>query len=126
MTSIAWSTFDAKHHRRLRSQCCDERRMWVAEWNEFVVTDESCICLQHHDVRIRVWRHRGERMLISFIMHQHTGPATGIITWGGIGYHSRIPLVRIVDTLNSLRYISEVLEPVVLPCLQVLATAIFH
>ncbi|GFW04209.1 uncharacterized protein TNCV_2669741 [Trichonephila clavipes] len=26
-------------HRRLRHQCCDERRMWAAEWNEVVFTD---------------------------------------------------------------------------------------
>ncbi|GFT64167.1 uncharacterized protein TNCV_3784561 [Trichonephila clavipes] len=37
--------------------------MWAEKWNEVVFTDESRICLQHHDGRIRVWRHRGERML---------------------------------------------------------------
>ncbi|GFW49954.1 transposable element Tcb1 transposase [Trichonephila clavipes] len=57
-------------------------------------------------------------------MHRHTGPAPGIMVWGGIGYHSRTPLVRIAGTLNSQSYISEVLEPVVLPYLQALATAI--
>ena len=36
------------------------------------------------------------------------------------------PLVRIAGTLNSQRYISEVLEPVVLPYLQGLPTAIFQ
>ncbi|GFX26071.1 transposable element Tcb1 transposase [Trichonephila clavipes] len=51
-----------QNHRRLRHEWCDERRMWVAEWNEVVITDESRICLQHHDGRIRVWRHLGERM----------------------------------------------------------------
>ncbi|GFX99916.1 transposable element Tcb1 transposase [Trichonephila clavipes] len=45
---------------------------------------------------------------------------------GGIGYHSRTPLVRIACTLNCQRYISEVLEPVALPYLQGLATAIFQ
>ncbi|GFY07787.1 transposable element Tcb1 transposase [Trichonephila clavipes] len=59
-------------------------------------------------------------------MHRHTGPAPGIMVWGGIGYHSRTSLVRIAGTLNSQRYISEVLEPVVLPYLQSLATAIFQ
>ncbi|GFV62181.1 transposable element Tcb1 transposase [Trichonephila clavipes] len=49
--------------------------MWVAEWNEVVLTDESRICMQHHDDRIRVWRYRGERMLNSCVMHLHTGPA---------------------------------------------------
>ncbi|GFX41932.1 transposable element Tcb1 transposase [Trichonephila clavipes] len=115
-----------QNHRRLRGQWCEERRMWAAEWNEVVFTDESRIRLQHHDGRIRVWRHRGERILNSYVMHRHTGFAPGIMVWGGIGYHSRTPLVRITGTLNSQRYISEVLEPVVLPYLQGLATAIFQ
>ncbi|GFW66329.1 transposable element Tcb1 transposase [Trichonephila clavipes] len=64
-------------------------------------------------------------MLNSGVMHRHTGSAPGIMVWGGIGYHSRTPLVRIIGTLNSQRYISEVLELVVLPYLQGIATAIF-
>ncbi|GFV59818.1 transposable element Tcb1 transposase [Trichonephila clavipes] len=86
-----------QNHRRLHHQWCDERRMWSAEWNEVVFTDESRICLQHHDGRIRVWEHRGERMLNSCVMHHHTGPASGIMVWSGIGYHSRTLLVRIAD-----------------------------
>ncbi|GFY21300.1 transposable element Tcb1 transposase [Trichonephila clavipes] len=115
-----------QNHRRPRCQWCDETRMWVAEWKEVVLTEESRICLQHHDVRIRVWRYRGERMLNSCVIHRHTGPAQGIMVWGGIGYHSHAPLVRIAGTLNSQHYISEVLEPVVLSYLQGLATAIFQ
>ncbi|GFV59435.1 transposable element Tcb1 transposase [Trichonephila clavipes] len=68
-----------QNHRRLRHQWCDERRMWVAEWNEVVFTGELRICLQHHDGRIRVWRHRGENILNSCVMHRHTGPAPGIM-----------------------------------------------
>ncbi|GFV98206.1 transposable element Tcb1 transposase [Trichonephila clavipes] len=59
-------------------------------------------------------------------MHRHTSPAPGIMVWGGIGYHSRTPLVRIVGTLNSQCYISEVLEPVDLTYLKGLATALFQ
>ncbi|GFW73900.1 transposable element Tcb1 transposase [Trichonephila clavipes] len=69
-----------QNHRHRRRQWCDERRIWVAKWNEVVFTDESRICLQHHDGRTRVCQ----------------------------------------------RYISEVLEPVVLPYLLGLATAIFQ
>ncbi|GFY18324.1 transposable element Tcb1 transposase [Trichonephila clavipes] len=65
-------------------------------------------------------------MLNSCVMHRHTGPSQGIMIWGGIGYHSRTPLVCIAGTLNSQRYISEVLDPVVLPYFQGLATAIFQ
>ncbi|GFU60619.1 transposable element Tcb1 transposase [Trichonephila clavipes] len=65
-------------------------------------------------------------MLNSCVIHRHTSPAPGIMVWGGIGYHSRTPLVRIAGTFNSQRYISEVLEPVVFPYIQGLATAIFQ
>ncbi|GFU85593.1 transposable element Tcb1 transposase [Trichonephila clavipes] len=68
-----------QNQRRLRCQWCDERRMWVAEWNGFVLINESYICLQHHNGRIRVWRHRGERMLNSWVLHHHTDPAWGIM-----------------------------------------------
>ncbi|GFW47851.1 uncharacterized protein TNCV_251801 [Trichonephila clavipes] len=111
-----------QNHGCLRRQLCDERSMWAAEWNEVVFTDESRICLHHYGGRIRVCRHRRERML----NNHHTGPAPDIMVWGGIGYHSRAPLVRIAGTLNSQRYISDVLEPVVFPYLQGLVTAIFQ
>ncbi|GFX86008.1 transposable element Tcb1 transposase [Trichonephila clavipes] len=68
-----------QNHRRLHRQWCAKRRMWAAEWNEVVFTDESHIFLQHHDGRIRVWRHRRERMLNSCVMPRHTGPAPGIM-----------------------------------------------
>ncbi|GFW32239.1 transposable element Tcb1 transposase [Trichonephila clavipes] len=53
--------------------------MSLAEWIGVVFTDESRICLQHHDGRIRVWKQRGERMLNSCVMHRHTAPAPGIL-----------------------------------------------
>ncbi|UYV75151.1 K02A2.6-like [Cordylochernes scorpioides] len=81
-----------QNHRRLRRQWCDERRMWMAEWNEIVFNDESRFCLQHHDGRIRVWKHRGERMLNSCVMHRHTGPAPGIMLHDG-----RIRVCAIVE-----------------------------
>ncbi|GFT07618.1 storkhead-box protein 1 [Trichonephila clavipes] len=113
-------------HRRLRRQWCDERRMWVAEWNEVVCTEESCICLQHHDGRIRVWRHHGKRMLNSCIIHRHSGPAPGIMVWGGIGYHYLTPLVRIAGTLNSRTLHFRGVGEVVLPYLQGLVTSTFQ
>ncbi|GFT90607.1 uncharacterized protein TNCV_3127941 [Trichonephila clavipes] len=65
-------------------------------------------------------------MLNSCVMHRHTGPAPGIMVWGGIGYLSLTPLLRITGSLNSQLYISEVLEPVVHLYLQGLATAMFQ
>ncbi|GFW72453.1 transposable element Tcb1 transposase [Trichonephila clavipes] len=80
-----------------------------------VFTDKSRFSLQHHDGRIRVWRPRGERLLNCYVLHRHSGPAPGIMVWGGIGFHCRTHLLRIGGTLNSQPYISEMLEPVVLP-----------
>ncbi|GFT19261.1 transposable element Tcb1 transposase [Trichonephila clavipes] len=59
-----------QNHRRLRRQWCDERRMWALSWNAIFFSEESRICLQHHDGRSRFWRHRGGRMLNSCIMHR--------------------------------------------------------
>ncbi|GFU75336.1 transposable element Tcb1 transposase [Trichonephila clavipes] len=100
--------------------------MSASEWNKVVFTDESRNFLQHHDGRFRVWRHRGERMLNSCVTHRKTGSAPGVMVLGGIEYHSRTPLVRIAGNLNSQRYITELLEPVVLPYIQRLVTAIFQ
>ncbi|GFV58489.1 transposable element Tcb1 transposase [Trichonephila clavipes] len=55
-TSIACLPL-TQNHIRLRHQWCEEKRMWEAEWNEVVSTDESRICLQPHDARIRVCTH---------------------------------------------------------------------
>ncbi|GFW83844.1 transposable element Tcb1 transposase [Trichonephila clavipes] len=65
-------------------------------------------------------------MLNSCVMHRHIGHAPGIMVWDGIEYHSSTHLVRIAGTLNSQRYISEVLEPVVFPYLQDMVTSIFQ
>ncbi|GFU08299.1 transposable element Tcb1 transposase [Trichonephila clavipes] len=86
--------------------------MWAEECKEVLFTEESRICLQHHYVQIRFWRHNGERMLNSFVMHRITGPAPPHWYYDsvGIGCHSRTPLVRIYGTLNIQRYISEPIE----------------
>ncbi|GFS82519.1 hypothetical protein TNCV_2469771 [Trichonephila clavipes] len=78
------------------------------------------------DRRIVCAWYRGERLLNSCVMHRHTGPAPGIMVWSDIGFHYRTPLVHIAGTLNNQRYISEVLEPMVLPYIQRLLSAIFQ
>ncbi|GFT33781.1 transposable element Tcb1 transposase [Trichonephila clavipes] len=99
-TSILLGLPLTQNHRRLSRQWCYEIRMWVAEWNEVVFTDESRICLQHNDGRIRVWRHRGERMLNSYVMHRHTGPVPGIMGLATAIFqldNARLHVVRIVQ-----------------------------
>ncbi|GFY05745.1 transposable element Tcb1 transposase [Trichonephila clavipes] len=74
-----------QNHRRLRRQWCDERRMWAAAWNEVAFTDESRICLQHHDGRIRVWREDAEQL-------RYAPPHWSCTGYYGIGYHYHTPL----------------------------------
>ncbi|GFT55702.1 hypothetical protein TNCV_1424421 [Trichonephila clavipes] len=60
-------------------------------------------------------RYYVEKLLNSFVMHRHTGPASGIQVWGGIRFHCPTPLVRMADTLNSQRTISDELKTAVIP-----------
>ncbi|PRD28553.1 UNVERIFIED_CONTAM: hypothetical protein NCL1_32012 [Trichonephila clavipes] len=62
-----------ENHRRLRSQWGD-----TTEGNDIVLT-ESRFFLQHHDGRIRAWRHRGERLLNYSVMLRHIGAAPSIM-----------------------------------------------
>ncbi|GFX95749.1 uncharacterized protein TNCV_4886751 [Trichonephila clavipes] len=62
---------------------------------------------RYQDGRIRVRWHRGERTLAACIRHRHPGPPPDMMTWGTIGYTSRLPFVHIDGTLNSARYISD-------------------
>ncbi|GFX16322.1 transposable element Tcb1 transposase [Trichonephila clavipes] len=59
-----------------------------------LLTSNASVC-NTYDGRIRVWRHRRERMLSSCVMHHHTGLPPSIMVWSGIGYHSRTLLGRI-------------------------------
>ncbi|GFV64962.1 transposable element Tcb1 transposase [Trichonephila clavipes] len=112
------------HHRNLRRNLYDELQKWTKIWNDIVFTDESRFCLQHHDGRIRLRRHRGDRMLNSCVMHRHTGPEPSIVErdWISLSY----PSVLIATTPNIQCYICEVLEPVILPYIQCLPSAIFQ
>ncbi|GFW42306.1 transposable element Tcb1 transposase [Trichonephila clavipes] len=111
-----------QNHRRLRRQWCDEKGCGRQKGMKLsLLMSHAYVCNT-----TMVGFESGDLVERGCVMHHHTGPAPGIMVWGGIGYHSRTPLVRIAGTLNSQRYISEVLEPVVLPYLQGLATAIFQ
>ncbi|GFY06124.1 transposable element Tcb1 transposase [Trichonephila clavipes] len=59
------------------------------EWRDDFFPDESRFCLQHLDGRIRVRWHRGECTLRVCIRHRHSGPSSGMMIWGAIGYTSQ-------------------------------------
>ncbi|GFY20168.1 uncharacterized protein TNCV_208001 [Trichonephila clavipes] len=59
-------------------------------------------------------------------MYRHTSPIPSIMFWDSIGVDCHTSVVHIACTLNSQRYISEVLESVVLPYIQCLLSAILQ
>ncbi|GFT35073.1 transposable element Tcb1 transposase [Trichonephila clavipes] len=59
-------------------------------------------------------------------LYRYTNLGPGIMVWGWYWISLSSPLVRIAGTLNSQRYISKVLEPVVRPYIQRLRSAIFQ
>ncbi|GFU36480.1 transposable element Tcb1 transposase [Trichonephila clavipes] len=101
-TLVEFESGDTVERRRMLNSCCP---MHPPHWS---------FSTGYYGNSGRHWN--------SCVMHRHTGPL-GIMAWGGIGFSS---LVRIAGTLNSQLYISEVFEPVVLPYLLGLATAIFQ
>ncbi|GFV03604.1 transposable element Tc1 transposase [Trichonephila clavipes] len=90
----------------LRLQWSDEEGCERQNGMKVIFTDESRVCLQHPNGGIQSGTL--ERIAQHLRYAPHTGPAPGIMVWGGIGYRSRAPLLRIAiaGTLNSQRYIS--------------------
>ncbi|GFV21638.1 transposable element Tcb1 transposase [Trichonephila clavipes] len=113
------------NHRRWRHQWRDEWWSRTTERKGVAFTDGSRFCLQHHGSRIPVLR-RCERLLNCCVMYCPTSPTPGIMVWGDIRFNCHTLLVCIAGTLNSQCYITKVLEPMVLPYIQSLPSAIFR
>ena len=113
-------------HRSLRLAWCRERRLWNNEWDKIVFSDESRFCLYQNDSRVLVRRRRGERGNVACIRTRHTAPTQGIMVWGAISYNWKSRLIRLNDTVNSQRYIDEILLPEIVPHIQVHPAAIFQ
>ena len=97
------------------SQClqwCVQLQTWTHEWNDDIFSNGSRFCFQHHDGRMRIWRHRGVHTLVACSWHRHIVPSPGVMVGGDTGYTSWSPLVCIGGTLNSGHYISVVLRHV--------------
>ena len=57
---------------------------------------------------------------------RHTGPSPGIMVWGGIMFDHRTPLVLVDGSLTTDRYVTQVVEPVVLSLLQGTPNTVFQ
>ncbi|GFU75966.1 transposable element Tcb2 transposase [Trichonephila clavipes] len=77
--------------------------------------DESIFNLSSDDNRVRVWRHRGERLNPAFDLQRHTAPTAGVMVWGVIAYNTQSLIVLIHGTITAQRYVHDILQPHVLP-----------
>ena len=79
-------------------------------------TDEAKFCRRSSDRTIRVWRRRGEnRYAENVVSTSELFGGGGVLVWGGICIGGRSELVIIRQNFYSQRYISDILEPHVLP-----------
>ncbi|GFY24631.1 transposable element Tc1 transposase [Trichonephila clavipes] len=114
------------NHRRLRLQWAHEQRAWQTDWHQVVFSDESRFSLWDHDGRIRVRRSAGECYLPECVIERYSGLTSGVMVWGAISCNEWSNLLRIEDNLNSNKYVHEVLQPEVVPFLQVIPGAMFQ
>lgn len=103
-------------HRRARLCWAQRHRHWTRQqWGRVLFTDESRFCLRSIDGRLKVWRRRGERFASCCLQRKVAFSGGSVMIWGGIRNRRKTTAVIISGTLNSRRYISEILEPHVVP-----------
>lgn len=106
------------NHTYQRLQWCQEQRQWNVKWECIMFSDKSRFNPMN---RIPIHRYSGKQHLEGCIAEHHmcsTTPST--LAWDVISFHACSCLLWITGTMSSQRYITEVLEPEVLPLLQTL------
>ncbi|GFU05957.1 transposable element Tcb2 transposase [Trichonephila clavipes] len=104
---------------------CARGNWTAAEQNQVVFSDEFRFNLSSDDIRVHVWRPRGERLDPAFALQQHTTSTAGVMIWGAIAYNTRSPIVLIRGTMTVQRYVQDILQPHMLSLKQRLLGAIF-
>ena len=106
-------------HRQARILWCHERVYWRMKWSFVVFSDESRLCLYVSDGHTFVRRRPGESHLPECIHSRQTGPTSGFMVQGGWGtsYNSWSHLVLLQGKVNSVCYIAQVVNPMLLPFL---------
>jgi hypothetical protein len=79
-----------------------------------------------HDGRRRVRRLRGERRNFAFSIERPVARTVDVMVWGAICFGSRSRLVFIQGNLTAIRYVQEVLRPVVVPYFRRVNNALFQ
>ena len=95
--------------------CHDHSNWALEEWRRVMWTDESRFTLDFHDGRIRVHRMPGERFAPCCVVEHDRYGGGSVMVWAGMWHGGRTAAVVIRGTLNSERYKTEIVLPVVIP-----------
>ncbi|GFU14205.1 hypothetical protein TNCV_4168001 [Trichonephila clavipes] len=93
-------SLDVGNHRRLHRQWCDEEGCGRQNLTKLSLRT-SRHCLQHNPESADTV---GERMTNSCVMHNHTGPAPGIMGINVLGYQFRLFCIYIYLYIYVIRY----------------------
>ena len=110
-----WSGYQL-HHNTAKHGCSGVVKESIGEWNETLLSSAMEFASDGHTP---VRRRHGEHHLPECIRPRHIGPNSGFMVWeGGISYISRSDLVFLQGKVNSVRYIAQVVNPMLLPFLR--------
>lgn len=117
----------SRAHRQARLQFARDHIEWTIEqWRSVLFTDETRVSLRGTDRRQPVYRRPGERFAEACIVERAAFDGGSTMFWAGISLDGRTELVHVPsirrgrrwEGLNAHRYITEVLEPHVMPYAQ--------
>ena len=107
-------------HRRARLQWSRNVRPWtLVNWRRIWFSDESRFSLYHHDGRQRVYRRRNERYIRPCVLEKDRHGGGSVMVWAAISVAGRTDLVRVQGNLTAVRYRDEILQPHLLPAINV-------
>ncbi|GFW41015.1 transposable element Tcb2 transposase [Trichonephila clavipes] len=85
-------------HQRLCLEWGHVGENWTAhEEKQVIFSDEYRFNLSSDNIRVHVWRPRGECLNPTFALQRLTAPTAGVRVWSAIACNTRSPLVLIYD-----------------------------
>jgi len=101
---LAWAR--ARHRWRLHT------------WQHILFSDKSRFSLRFSDERYRVYGRRGERVTDQCVYEFDRIGGGSVILWDGMCHDGRTQLKIVQETLNAVKCVDDILDPIVLTFLQ--------
>lgn len=113
-------------HRLARLAWAQQHINWRhLDWKRVLFSDEKRFCVDPVDGRVRIWRRRGERFADANILQHDRWGGASVMIWGAIGVNQQLGPVFFANIgpgrgngLNANGYVTEVLQPYVVPFFQ--------